>query len=150
MTAQSWKSGITDLDSTPQELLGVIREDDNKVYKYIKFSGTTATVVNDFLCYVLADETCTTVDKANTAAGAGKAMATNAATGAVYYGWIQIRGVATLSSAVTAGAAGNAMTTIGSTAGKLDVSAAVTDQICAVLISVVAAAAPVVLLTCPN
>lgn len=150
MTAQSWKSAIGDQDATAQELLGSIREDDNKVYKYVKYSGTTATVAADFMCYVVTDETCTTVDKANSVLGAGVAITTNAATGTAYYGWIQIRGVATLSSALTAGAAGNALTSIGSSAGKLDVSGAVTDQIAAICVSVAVAAAPVVLLTCPN
>lgn len=150
MVAQSWKSALTDLDSTPQELLGSIRESDNKTYKYVKFSGTTALVAGQFVCYVVSDETCTTVDSANSVLGAGVALASNATTGTPYYGWIQIRGVATLNSALTAGAAGNALTPIGSSAGKLDVSAAVTDGISAICVSVAVAAAPVVLLTCPN
>jgi hypothetical protein len=47
------------------------------------------------------------------------------------YGWIQIKGRATLTTALTAGADGNALTAVGATDGTLDVSAAVTDAICA-------------------
>lgn len=150
MTAQSWKTSLTEENSTAQELLGSIREGDNKVYKYVKFSGTTALVAGQAVCYVITDETMTTVDSANAAICAGGALFSHSGTGTAYYGWIQIRGLFTMNSAVTAGAAGNKMTSIGSTAGKLDVSAAVTDQHAAILVSVAVAAAPVILWTCPN
>jgi len=63
------------------------------------------------------------------------------------YGWIQIRGQATLTTALSAGADGNALTAIGTTDGTLDVSALVTDFICAVAID---ASAKTVFLTCPE
>ena len=64
------------------------------------------------------------------------------------YGWLQTRGVATLTTALTAGADGNALTAVGAGAdGTLDVSAAVTDFICAVAID---ADAKIVMLMCPN
>ena len=47
------------------------------------------------------------------------------------YCWIQIGGTATLSIALTAGADGQALTPVGSSDGKLDLSDAVTDPICA-------------------
>ncbi len=47
------------------------------------------------------------------------------------YCWLQILGSATLTTALTAGADGNALTPVGSTDGTLDVSALVTDHICA-------------------
>ena len=47
------------------------------------------------------------------------------------YCWIQIGGTATLSVALTAGADGQALTPVGSSDGKLDLSDAVTDPICA-------------------
>ena len=47
------------------------------------------------------------------------------------YCWIQIGGTATLSIALTAGADGQALTPVGSSDGKLDLSNAVTDPICA-------------------
>jgi hypothetical protein len=62
------------------------------------------------------------------------------------YCWIQTRGPATLTTALTAGADGNALTPVGSTDGTLDVSAAVTDHICAIAID---ASAKIVMVTCP-
>jgi hypothetical protein len=47
------------------------------------------------------------------------------------YCWVQIKGPATLNTALTAGGDGNALTPVGSTDGTLDVSALVTDAICA-------------------
>ena len=65
------------------------------------------------------------------------------------YGWLQISGVATLSVALVAGADGNALTRVGASAdtGDLDVSALVTDHICAIALD---ASASIVLLTCPD
>lgn len=45
--------------------------------------------------------------------------------------WAQIKGAATLSIALTAGADGDPLTPTGSADGTLDVSAAVTDHVCA-------------------
>lgn len=47
------------------------------------------------------------------------------------YFWIQIKGPATLSIALTAGADGDPLTPTGAADGTLDVSAAVTDHVCA-------------------
>ena len=59
----------------------------------------------------------------------------------------QTKGVATLTTALTAGADGNALTAVGAGDGTLDVSALVTDFICAVAID---ASAKIVMLTCPD
>lgn len=48
------------------------------------------------------------------------------------YCWVQIQGAATLALALTAGADGDPLTPTGSTDGALDVSAAVTDNVCAI------------------
>lgn len=63
------------------------------------------------------------------------------------FGWVQISGVATLSVALVAGADGNALTRVGASAdtGDLDVSALVTDEICAIALD---ASASIVLLRC--
>jgi len=45
---------------------------------------------------------------------------------------VQIKGPATLTIALTAGADGNALTPVGAGDGTLDVSALVTDHICAI------------------
>ena len=47
------------------------------------------------------------------------------------YCWVQIKGFATLSVAFTAGADGDPLTPFGATDGTLDLTAAVTDPICA-------------------
>ena len=62
------------------------------------------------------------------------------------YCWIQTHGPATLNTALTAGADGNALTAVGATDGTLDVSAAVTDHIAAIAVD---ASAKIVFLTCP-
>jgi hypothetical protein len=48
------------------------------------------------------------------------------------YGWVQIKGPATLEIALTAGADGDPLTPTGSSDGTLDVSGAVTDNVCAI------------------
>ena len=48
------------------------------------------------------------------------------------YGWFQVTGVATLTIALTAGADGDPLCPTGAADGTLDVSAAVTDNICAI------------------
>jgi type 1 fimbria pilin len=48
------------------------------------------------------------------------------------YGWFQVTGVATLTIALTAGADGDPLTPTGSADGTLDVSGAVTDNVCAI------------------
>ena len=47
------------------------------------------------------------------------------------FGWIQIKGIATLTIALTAGADGDPLTPTGSADGTLDVSSGVTDAVCA-------------------
>jgi hypothetical protein len=101
----------------------MLREDDNKVYKYVKFTGTTAIDAGDFLCYVTyaTDPTLTVVDGANggSLVGAGVALAT-VASGAVAYGWIQIRGVSVLEEAfANSPSIGDALTHDGQAAGVL-------------------------------
>ena len=96
-------------------------------------SGTSAGAYNE----VTSDLS----DSANIGAGVLQAVIANGS-----YGWIQTRGVATLTPSLTAGADGNALTAAGATDGTLDVSAAVTDFICAVAVD---ASAKIVMLTCP-
>lgn len=126
---------------------------DGKSYRFVKYNsgaGPVAAVAGNF-CYLYAasgtsagqtDEVTSDLsDSANV--GAGVLMA---APGNGEYGWIQTGGVATLTTALTAGADGNAMTAAGATDGTIDVSAAVTDFICAVAVD---ASAKIVMLTCP-
>jgi hypothetical protein len=133
---------LTANDSAPQFDLGCIYETENgKKYRYVQFNngvGNVAAVVGNF-AYVYAvsgasagQTTIVTMDLTDTAgvgAGVFQAILTD-----LYYGWVQIAGYATLTTALTAGADGNALTPIGSSDGTLDVSALVTDHICAIAV----------------
>lgn len=125
--------------AVPEFRLGSIGASyDGKMYKYVKYnaaSGSIAGVAGN-VCYYYApggvsagsftEVTSDLSDSANLGAGVlVAAMATGD------YGWVQIRGIATLTTALTAGGDGQALTPIGSTDGTLDVSALVTDSICA-------------------
>jgi len=94
-------TALTDIDTTAQEPLGAIRDDVNHTYKYVKFSGTTAVAAGDFVAYVTTDANYQTVDGAATILGAGVAVAAHAS-GSVTYGWMQIKGVAVTTTAITA------------------------------------------------
>lgn len=133
---------LTQVDSSPLWTLGqVVQLQDGKKYKYVKYNsgaGTIAAVAGN-VCYYYApsgtsagattEVTSDLSDSANVGAGVLQAVITSGS-----YGWVQITGPATLTTALTAGADGNAMTPAGSTDGTLDVSAAVTDHICAIAI----------------
>lgn len=119
-------------------------------YKFVLFNdgaGAVAAVSGNF-AYVYAPSgasagATTTVtsdlsDSANVGAGVFQSAPADGE-----YCWVQISGYATLTTALTAGADGNALTPVGSTDGTLDVSALVTDHICAVAID---ASAKIVLL----
>jgi hypothetical protein len=125
-----------------------------KGYKYVQFNngaGDVASVAGNFAYYYAVSGasagqssivTMDVTDSGGIGAGVFQAVIAN-----LGYGWIQITGVATLTTALTAGADGNALTAVGTTDGTLDVSAAVTDYICAVAID---ASAKIVFLTCPQ
>lgn len=109
-----------------------------KVYKFVQYNsgaGTVAAAAGN-VCYFYAPSgtsagatTVVTSDLSDSAGvGAGVLQAV-IATGE--YGWIQTKGPATLTTALTAGADGNALTAVGATDGTLDVSALVTDAIVA-------------------
>lgn len=122
-----------------------------KVYKFVLFNngtGSVASVAGDFAYYYLAggtqdDEvTMDLTDSIGIGAGVFQAVIANGS-----YGWVQITGKATLTTAPLAGADGNAMTAVGATTdGTLDVSALVTDAICAVADDI---SAKEVMLCCP-
>ena len=126
---------------------------DGKRYKFVQYdtgAGSVAAVAGNF-CYAYAPSgasagatTVVTSDVSDSAGvGAGVLMA---APGDGEYGWIQTWGPATLTTALTAGADGNALTAVGAGDGTLDVSALVTDFICAVAVD---ASAKIVFVTCP-
>lgn len=140
----------------PEFALGTIHSDaaTGKTYKYVQYdtaAGSVAAVAGQFAYYYApsgvsaGSTTKVTSDLSDSAGvGAGVLQAVIADEG---YGWIQVGGVATLTTALTAGADGNALTAVGATDGTVDVSALVTDFICAVAID---ASAKIVFLTCPR
>ena len=109
---------------------------DGKSYKYVQYdtgAGSVAAVSGQVAYYYLAggfqDSVVTSdvSDSVNVGAGVLWSAPTDG-----QYCWVQIGGRATLSIALTAGADGNALTAVGAGEGTLDVSALVTDHICAV------------------
>lgn len=125
--------------------------DDGKRYRFVLFdngAGNVAAVAGNF-AYVLAvsgasaGQTTTVTSDLSDSAGVGAGVFMSAPADGEYC-WVQISGYATLTTALTAGADGNALTPVGSTDGTLDVSALVTDHICAIAID---ASAKIVLLT---
>ena len=107
-----------------------------KVYKFIQYSEEAAAVdgVAGEVAYYVADtgypaSEVTSDLSASSEIGAGVLQATMSEG---EYGWIQIKGLATLSIALTAGADGDPLTPTGAADGTLDVSGAVTDNVCAI------------------
>ena len=117
--------------------LGDIWDDGaGKVYKFVKYdtgTGSVAAVSGNVCYYYLAggyQDAVVTSDLSDSVnIGAGVLQS---APGDGEYCWIQIEGPATITPALTAGADGNALTPVGASDGTLDVSAAVTDHVCAI------------------
>ena len=130
----------------PEFKLGTIGQaSDGKKYKYVEYSGgagSVAAAAGNVAYYFgtsgtsSGDTTKVTSDVTDSVGvGAGVLQAVIPTGG---YGWVQITGPATLTTALTAGADGNALTAIGTTDGTLDVSALVTDAVVAYAIDVTA------------
>lgn len=111
---------------------------DGKVYKFVIYdtgAGPVAAVSGN-VCYyyapggVSAGSTTTVTSDLSDSAGVGAGVLQSAPADGEYC-WIQTKGPATLTTALTAGADGNALTAVGATDGTLDVSALVTDAVCA-------------------
>lgn len=113
----------------------VVTLDDNKCYKFVQYNagaGSVAAVSGNVAYYYLAagystgQVTSDLSDSVNIGAGVLQSAPADAE-----YCWIQVKGAATLTTALTAGADGNALTAVGATDGTLDASALVTDAVCA-------------------
>lgn len=145
---------ITRTSATPEFTPGIAYTAQNgKVYRYVKFNngvGNVAAVAGN-MSYIYAvsgtsagqtaEVTMDLTDTQGIGAGAFQSVPADGE-----YCWVQAKGVATLTTALTAGADGNALTPTGAGDGTLDVSAAVTDSICAYAID---ADAKIVFLDCP-
>jgi hypothetical protein len=145
---------LTAIDATPAFEPGSIgRTDDGKLYKYVQYeagAAAVAGVAGEVAYYptvavggvTAAIVTSDLSDSIEVGAGVLQASLTDGT-----YGWIQVTGVATLSIALTAGADGDPLTPTGAADGTLDVSAAVTDSVCAVAID---ASANIILCAFPH
>lgn len=107
-------------------------------YQYEAGAGSVAAVAGNVAYFYAAggasagQTTIVTSDLSDSAdVGAGVIMGTPADG---EYGWFQVTGPATLTTGLAGGADGNALTAVGATDGTLDVSALVTDAICAIAI----------------
>lgn len=132
---------FAEVSTIPTHKVGTTAIDENGYkYRYVKFDngvGNVAAVVGNF-AYVLAvsgasaGQTTTVTMDLTDCAGVGAGVFQSIPADGQYC-WLQITGYATLTTALTAGADGNALTPVGAGAdGTLDVSAAVTDHICAI------------------
>ena len=157
---QGFISALTDVDTFARDLLGSIRRQENGIYKNVQFgssltTGPTAQIAaGSAVCYVLPAGNATLqrmflCDSANSALGAGIAQGLVPTGQGLQFGWIQLRGNATLGQALGSGAVGNTITSTGAAAGTLKVAAAVTDTPCGIVVDLTTAAAPVVMLSYP-
>lgn len=126
----------TSLDEGNTPALGNVVWSGNKAYKFIQYiEGTAATdgVTGEVAYYYTLDgykENQVTSDLSDSVEiGAGVLQADLSDQ---EYGWVQIKGPATLTIALTAGADGDPLTPTGAADGTLNVSAAVTDNVCAI------------------
>jgi len=129
----------TSLDEGKTPALGdVFMGVDNKCYKFIQYKeGTAATDgVAGEVAYYVADtgysaNTVTSDLSDSDEIGAGVLQADMSDD---EYGWVQIKGAATLSIALTAGSDGSNLTPTGAGDGTLDLVTAATDHICAIAV----------------
>ena len=132
---------ITETGMTLDFQLGQIGQAvDGKLYKYVQYdtgAGNVVAVSGNVVGYLAPSgasagaTTKVTADASDTAkAGAG---VLNSAPADGEYCWIQVTGARQLTTALTSGADGNALT-VGTADNTLKVSAAVTDSICATAI----------------
>ena len=131
---------VTAQSTTPEFVpgsLGVVTDSNGtKIYKYLKYDDASAAVdgvAGEVAYYYTLDgyknHVCTSDLSDSVEIGAGVIQA-NIATET--YGWFQIKGAATLTIALTAGADGDPLTPTGAADGTLDVSSAATDNVCAI------------------
>ncbi len=130
---------LSKVDTNPEFAVGQLGQThDGKIYKYLQYSDGTGNLnaaVNDVAFYVGATGKSTgicSVDQSD-AAGIGAGIAQAVMTD-LQYGWFQVRGVATVSTALGGSAAdGDGLTPDGTGAADrtLTVAAAADDGVCA-------------------
>ncbi|BCG88511.1 hypothetical protein MesoLj113c_46210 [Mesorhizobium sp. 113-3-9] len=111
---------------------------DGKTYRFVKYNqgaGAIAAVINNVVGFYAPGGTSTgvtnevTSDVSDTAANGAGVLA--GAPGNGEYCWIQVKGPATLNTALVSGASGQALALSVTTDGTLKVAAAVTETVCA-------------------
>ena len=122
--------------TTTDFALGTIMQDsDGKIYKFVQYdtgAGAVAAAVGNVAYYYTLDgykNNQVTSDLSDSVEIGAGVLQSAPADGE--YCWIQVKGGATLTPALTAGADGDPLTPTGATDGTLDVTTAVTDNICA-------------------
>lgn len=116
----------------------IYRAGDGKAYKFVQYdtgAGAVAAVAGNIAYYYApsgasAGATTVVTSDLSDSAGLGAGVLMSAPADSEYC-WIQIRGPATITPALTAGADGNALTAVGASDGTLDVSALVSDAVVA-------------------
>lgn len=128
----------TSLEDGNTPSVGTIIWIEDKAYKFVMYDeGTAATdgVLGEVAYYVAdtgyAASTVTSDLSDSSEIGAGVLQAT---VSDGEYCWIQIKGAATLSIALSAGSDGDPLTPTGAGDGTLDLPTAVTDHICAIAV----------------
>lgn len=127
---------------------------DNKSYRFVRYLGGVGNIpaVVGQAAYFYAPggvSTGTVIDVTSDLSDSSEITAgvLLSAPASGDYCWIQTRGVATMSIALTAGGDGDPITASGATDGTLDLVAAVTDPIAGFAVD---ASARIVFLTCPD
>lgn len=132
---------VTRTDATKQFAIGSLSaqttSDGTKIYKYVLFNngaGNVAAAAGNVAYYYAPSGASTgvvtvTSDLSDSSEIGAGVFASAPADGE--YCWVQIKGLATLTTALTAGADGDPLTPTGATDGTLDQPTAATDVICA-------------------
>jgi hypothetical protein len=111
---------------------------DNKTYRFVKYNqgaGAIAALSNNVVGFYAPGGVSTgvfnevTSDVSDTAGNGAGVLAGAPAHGE--YGWIQVKGPATLRTALVSGASGQSLVLSSTTDGTLKVAGAVTDTVCA-------------------
>tara|TARA_Y100000296_G_C5132490_1_gene236316 strand:+ start:517 stop:996 length:480 start_codon:yes stop_codon:yes gene_type:complete len=137
---QSFVQALTETSTTEKDSLGDIRWEGNKCYKYVQYKATAIACVAGRMTgfytmdgYKNNQVTLDTSDQpqAATLTGAGLTLSVIPTDG---YGWVQIKGAATMSVAFVAGTDGDPVGLVGATAdtGDLDlhITAVSNSHIC--------------------
>lgn len=129
----------SEVHATPEFKLGQLGQvEDGRIYKYVQYKEGTAAVdgvAGEVAYYYTLDgykNNQVSSDLSDSVEIGAGVIPTGVNPSEDQYFWIQIRGPATLTIALTAGADGDPLTPTGSADGTLDVSGLVTDNVCAI------------------